>query len=596
MNHDLPRSLSQNDTDRPRQRSSERTTPSARHRSLISLGINPRERPEPASTSSASEAKALQDKEAMKKTRQALNCQLIQAQKYKEAIEKTILDLNRQLTQAQKHKEATEKTILDLNRQLTQAQKHKEATEKTILDSDCKLTQAQKYQEATEKYKKAILDLKPRLNRVLQAEKVTEKTILDLNRQLTQAQKYKEAIEKTILDLNRQLKEINENRTRGEILKKNILVLFTGGTIGSVRLPDGRIVQPSEAKECGFETGDAKSLLLDEYQKRYSDTNIKFDTKILMETLSENMTIKKREDLTKQLKEIDFEKYDGIVLTHGSDTLGHTANYLSIILDGIKVPMILVSSNYVVTDERANGIENLKGAVDFISNVKLPGVYVTDNSINKGKTKVIYASRATQCKPITDNYGSTSIGEEGEKHMRPLGFIENGKFEVLDEKLFQKVKERSRVERKNLLDSIESLNSRVLVIHPYSGLNYDFFNLDKVDAILHTTYHSGTACTDDDSESENLLKFAEKCKEKGVDLYLGPIYGDEGRDVYSSTDKFDNSGGSTIMNVSFENALSKLSIAYTLFPDNKEERDKFIYKNINEELVKPASKLQRNCE
>jgi L-asparaginase len=565
-----PHNLSQHGTDKPnlkpRQRSSERATPSARNRNLISLGKNPREWSEPASTSRASEAKSLQYKEAMKQTRQALNRQLIQAQEYNKATQNTIGDLERQLIQAQKSKE----TILDLKRRSIQAHESKEVTENTILD------------------------LQHRLNILQYKQQVIEKTIPDLKLQLIQAVKAKHVTEKTILDLNRQLQEVNENQTKREILKKNILVLFTGGTIGSVRLPDGRLVQPSEAKECGFEAGDAKSLLLDEYQKRYNNPNIKFDTKILMETLSENMTIKKREDLTQQLKEIDFKKYDGIVLTHGSDTLGHTANYLSVILAGIKVPMILVSSNYVVTDKRANGIENLKGAVDFISNVKLPGVYVTDNSTtNKGKTKVIYASRATQCKPITDNYGSTSIGEEGEKHMRPLGVIEDGKFEVLDKKLFKKLKERSQVERNNLLNRIEALNSRILVIHPYSGLNYDFFNLDKVDAILHTTYHSGTACTDDDSASENLLLFAEKCKEKGVDLYLGPIYGDEGRDVYSSTDKFDNSGGSTIMNVSFENALSKLSIAHALFPDDKEKREKFIYQNVNEELVKPASKLKR---
>ena len=398
----------------------------------------------------------------------------------------------------------------------------------------------------------------------------------------------KHAIEETV-------QEVNESRTRWENSKKNILVLFTGGTIGSIRLPDGRIVQPSEAKECGFQAKDAKSLLLDEYQKKYSDPNINFDTKTIMETLSENITIKKMEDLTKQLKKIDLKKYDGIVLTHGSDTLGHTANYLSLILASIKVPMILVSSNYVVTDERANGIDNFRGAVDFISNVKLPGVYVTDNSNSKEKTKVIYASRVTQCKPITDNYGSTSIGEEGEKNMRPLGFIKgDGNFEILDKKLFKKLQKRSQVEKNNLLDSIESLNSRILVIHPHVGLNYDVFNLDNVDAILHTTYHSGTSCTDGDSE--NLLAFTKKCQKKGVDLYLGPIYGDAGRDVYSSTDKFYKSGGLTIMNVSFENAYSKLLIGYALFKDKKEDLDKFIYQNVNEEFVKPASKLERKRE
>ena len=50
------------------------------------------------------------------------------------------------------------------------------------------------------------------------------------------------------------------------------------------------------------------------------------------------------------------------------------------------------------------------------------------------------------------------------------------------------------------------------------------------------------------------------------------------------------------MNLSLENAYSKLLIAYALFKDKKEERDKFIYQNANEEFVKQASKLERNRE
>jgi L-asparaginase len=400
--------------------------------------------------------------------------------------------------------------------------------------------------------------------------------------------------------IKKSLKEFDEIRIKEKNSKKNILVLFTGGTIGSIKLPDGTIVQPSEAKKRGFDVGDAKSLLLDEYQKKYPnhDSNTKFHTKILMETLSENMTREKWETLTKELKKLngEFEQYKGIVLTHGSDTLGYTTNYLSTILAGIKVPMIIVSSNFVLTDEKSNGIKNFKGAVDFISHVQLPGVYVTYHS--KGKTKLIHGSRVGQCKPITDDFDSISIGEVGEKNMRPLGHIkEDGSFEALDTKLFKNLKvksqDKSQDKRDNLLDRVESLDAQILVIEPHIGLDYNNFNLDNVDAVLHKTYHSGTACMD--GKNENLLEFAKKCREKGVDLYLGPIYGDEGRDVYHSTAEYYKSGGLTIMNVSTENAHSKLLIAYSLFKgaENKKNRDKIIYENINEEFVKKSSRLKR---
>ena len=520
----LSRNQSQHHTDRrrlePGQGSLERrATSPARNENLRAMGRNPREWPD--STSRASEAKARLDKRAMEKTRQALKRSEQAIEATKQAMEKTRQALKHLSSQARLDKQAMEKTrqdmkttIQDWTSRLNQALQDKQPMEKIIQDME-----------------KTRQHLNDRLNQALQDKHAMDKTIRDmekiipcLNRLLNQAPQDKRAMEKTRKDMEKTMQdlvqEVNEICTKGENWQKKILVLFTGGTIGSVRLPKGEIVQPSEARARGFDAKDTESLLLDEHKKKCPAQYLStiFETKTLMETLSENITTKKREELTKKLKEIDFEKYDGIVLTHGSDTLGHTANYLSMILAGIKVPMILVSSNYVVTDKRANGIENFKSAVDFISNVKLPGVYVTDNSHSKEKTKVIYASRVTQCKPITDNYGSTSIGEEGEKNMRPLGVIKDGKFEILDKKLFKKLQKRRQVERNNLLDKIEALNSRILVIHPHVGLNYDDFNLDNVDAILHTTYHSGTSCTDADSESENLLAFDKKCKQKGVDL------------------------------------------------------------------------------
>jgi L-asparaginase len=575
---ELPRTLSQSDTDRRhlelRQRSSERTTPSARDSSLWHLGQNSRQWLPESSTGLRSVLENPDGRSAF-----VVHCQRwvsANADRYRASEVKAQLD-----------KQALQKTIQGLERQLNQAQLDKQATKRTIQDLHCQLDQAQ----------------------------------LD-----------KQALQKTIQDLKCQLDGSNESHTRGKH-SKNILVLFTGGTIGSVRLSDGRIVQPSEARDCGVDAGDAKSLLLDGYHKQYSDPNTNFHTEILMETLSENMTLEKVAFLAAQLKRINFHDYDGIVLTHGTDTLAFTASYLSMLLADIKVPMILVSSNFVVTDEKANGIKNLKGAVDFISNVELPGVYVTYHY--EGKTKVIYGSRVMQCKPITDDFDSISIGKKSEKNMCPLGIInEDGEFEVLDKKLFENLEKRRQAKRDgsgstekdltaqespqssrsdqapnisdcqdhpsslihyqnaNLLDRIESLKSRILVITPYVGLDYNNFNLDNIDVVLHTTYHSGTACTS--GTNENVLEFRKKCEEKNVDFYFGPLYGDAGRDVYSSTDKIDNSGDSTIMNVSSEIAYLKLWIAYALFKD-KQERDQFIRQNINEEFVKPASKLERKC-
>ena len=67
--------------------------------------------------------------------------------------------------------------------------------------------------------------------------------------------------------------------------------------------------------------------------------------------------------LAKYIKEqIESEKYDGIIITHGTDTLQYTSAMLGYMFDDVSIPIVLVSSNYVLEDKRANGLINLSKA------------------------------------------------------------------------------------------------------------------------------------------------------------------------------------------------------------------------------------------
>lgn len=366
-----------------------------------------------------------------------------------------------------------------------------------------------------------------------------------------------------------------------------ILVLFTGGTIGSIKLFDQKskryiIMQPNEARKKGYDVKDSVSLLLDEFKRQYPNYKEEFITKIVMETLSENMTLDIWTQLTRDIKKYNFEDYDGVIITHGTDTLGYTANYLAMILSNIKVPLVLVSSNYEITDARANGIKNFKGAIDFIKNVSLPGVYATYNY--DAKTKVIYGSRMTQCKQITDDFQGISIHTP---NMCPLGIIrENGSFDVMDQELYNTLCNKKG--GMDLLKQITRLNSRILKVSPYVGMNYECISLTNQDAVLHTLYHSGTVCSDNLSNS-SVLNFIKRCKKNSVDLYFGPMYGKTDRDIYSSTSNFFDCN--ILMNISEENAYVKLLLAYELFA-NTNDRIDFIYSNVNEEYIRSAVRLK----
>ena len=136
-----------------------------------------------------------------------------------------------------------------------------------------------------------------------------------------------------------------------------ILVVFTGGTIG-----------------CGGE-GGGKYMLTQMYLDRYGDVD--FDTAEPYTVLSENLEGSHMNMLADCLQSYDLNSYDGIVVTHGTDTLQYTSAFLAYIFDGLNVPIVLVSANYPLDDSRSNGFENFVGAIDFIKSGSGNGVFVS---------------------------------------------------------------------------------------------------------------------------------------------------------------------------------------------------------------------------
>ena len=390
-----------------------------------------------------------------------------------------------------------------------------------------------------------------------------------------------------------------------------IKVIFTGGTIGSVRVPskDGKgfeIMQPSEARERGYDAKNCESLLLGKFKDKYKGYDASFKSSTPYEVLSEKMTINQWNKLIEELKNIDFSKCEGVIITHGTDTLGYTANLVSMLLDHVSVPVVLVSSNYQLEDNRANGLTNFKAAVDFIKNEGFPGVYVTYNTDPKElKTKIIYGSRILQCKAPTDDFDSISYNSN-----TPLGYINSkGFLSVADRTLYDELNYTTQDDDKNLIKKLNKLKSEILLIEPYVGLNYNYFKLSEntesnPNAILHTLYHSGTACVSPQNEikdiitKNDIINLARQAKRLNVGFYAGPIYGAEGRDLYATSSEMNQENIRFIMNTSKENAYIKLLLAYSLIDkDSHDSIEKqvntFLEKNINREYISSGKVLKR---
>ena len=161
----------------------------------------------------------------------------------------------------------------------------------------------------------------------------------------------------------------------GDIMR--ILVIFTGGTIGSTE--NGSYVSPDKEKPYKL-INMYKKLAI----KNKGSSSVIFDILTPYEALSENINCNNFRILSECLEKVDENAYDGVIITHGTDTLQYTAAFTGYIMAGAQIPIVLVSANYVLEDVRSNGVDNFYYAVEFICHKNIAYViHIMDILIKK---------------------------------------------------------------------------------------------------------------------------------------------------------------------------------------------------------------------
>jgi L-asparaginase len=143
----------------------------------------------------------------------------------------------------------------------------------------------------------------------------------------------------------------------------SILIIYTGGTIGMVQ----------DEKTGALKTFNFASLLneIPEIKKFKSKIEtISFDSPLD----SSNM----QPDNWLQIAQIIFDnynKYDGFVILHGSDTMAYTASALSFMLENLSKPIILTGSQLPIGAIRTDAKENL------LTSIEIAGLKENNNAL-----------------------------------------------------------------------------------------------------------------------------------------------------------------------------------------------------------------------
>ncbi len=157
---------------------------------------------------------------------------------------------------------------------------------------------------------------------------------------------------------------------------KKILWITTGGTIASVSSESGLV--PSQ---------DAADLL---QAIGTLISGIKIVTEDLFTLDSSNIQPEEWRMIARRIHAV-YQQVDGIVLTHGTDTMAYTASALSYMLLGIPIPVVLTGSQLPLSHPLSDGVDNLRCAFAMAAS-QVPGVYVAFDR------RIILGTRAVKVK------------------------------------------------------------------------------------------------------------------------------------------------------------------------------------------------------
>jgi glutamyl-tRNA(Gln) amidotransferase subunit D len=143
-----------------------------------------------------------------------------------------------------------------------------------------------------------------------------------------------------------------------------VLVLGTGGTIAS------RIDYRTGAVHPAVSSADLHSLV-PELSKV-----ARVEPEILFNVFSENMTPSRWTRLANRVKRAVSDRASGVVITHGTDTMGYTAAALSFALAGVPIPVVLAGAQRSSDRPSSDGPQNLVAAVSVAARADFAGVFV----------------------------------------------------------------------------------------------------------------------------------------------------------------------------------------------------------------------------
>lgn len=179
----------------------------------------------------------------------------------------------------------------------------------------------------------------------------------------------------------------------------SVLIIYTGGTIGMKEDPNDQTLRPFDFNAVMTEVPE-----LTKFACRID--SVAFDPLIDSSNVEPG--------IWKQIAELirdRYDKYDGFVVLHGTDTMAYSASALSFMLEGLEKPVVFTGSQLPIGRPRTDGKENFISSVEIAAAknpdgiAKVPEVCIFFNS------ELLRGNRATKVSSVDfDAFKSPNYG------------------------------------------------------------------------------------------------------------------------------------------------------------------------------------------
>ncbi|MCU0459945.1 MAG: type I asparaginase [Bacteroidales bacterium] len=136
-------------------------------------------------------------------------------------------------------------------------------------------------------------------------------------------------------------------------IRRSVLIIYTGGTIGMVNDPVSGALVPIDFRHISDQVPELRRF-------GFSLETVTFEPVIDSSEVSPDVWVRIARTI-----EDNYDRFDGFVVLHGTDTMAYSASALSFMLRGLEKPVIFTGAQLPIGVLRTDGKENLITAIEI---------------------------------------------------------------------------------------------------------------------------------------------------------------------------------------------------------------------------------------